>query len=82
MLIMTSERCPDCDSIIYIKPHPKLNNQGEIIISSHKHKQTETPHTIADGMYQDKDGVLWMTRFDDETRLPDYCCIHCGWCSE
>ncbi len=53
-----------------------------MIISSHKHKATDTPHTIADGMYQDKDGVLWMTRFDDETRLPDYCCIHCGWCSE
>jgi len=64
MLLMTSERCPDCTQIIYIRLLPK-----------------DIPHNliIADGCYLDRDGGLVITRFDETSVLPDYCCILCGW---
>ena len=31
MLIQTSERCPECDALIYLKAYAKKNNDGEII---------------------------------------------------
>jgi len=82
MLIMTSERCPDCDAIIYCKPSPKTNNKGEIILTQHTSDidgTGEVPHSIADGCYLDRDGVLVITRFDEDSCLPDYVCIFCGW---
>tara|TARA_R110000824_G_scaffold111767_1_gene260509 strand:+ start:255 stop:383 length:129 start_codon:yes stop_codon:yes gene_type:complete len=34
---------------------------------------------IADGCYLDREGCMTITRFDEDTVLPDYTCIHCGW---
>jgi hypothetical protein len=34
---------------------------------------------IADGCYLDNDGILCIAMFDDNTTLPDYVCIYCGW---
>lgn len=79
MLIMTSERCPECDSIVYMMLHPKRGNDGEWLL--HNDDQANVPHAHADGCYLDKDGVLCITRFDENTTEPDYCCIFCGWSS-
>mgnify|MGYP003630523740 CR=1 FL=1 len=64
MLLMTNERCPDCGQIIYIRLLPK-DMDNDLI--------------IADGCYLDQDGCLVITRFDENSLLPDYTCIHCGW---
>ena len=64
MKLMTSERCPECGQIIYIEFH---------------RKQLDNDLIIGDGCYLDKDGCLIITRFDDETLMPDYVCIHCNW---
>jgi len=64
MLLMTSERCPECHQIIYMR-FTRKDVQNEL--------------TIADGCYLDQEGIMTITKFDDETIVPDYCCIHCGW---
>jgi hypothetical protein len=64
MLLMTSERCPCCEQIVYMRLLPK-DMQNDLI--------------IADGCYLDRDSTLVIAIFDDKTVLPDYCCIHCGW---
>ena len=79
MLMMTSERCPECDSIVYMMLHPKRNNDGEIIVFGMGTQNT--PHGHADGCYLDKDGVLCIVRFDENTTEPDYRCIFCSWSS-
>ena len=64
MLLMTSERCPECTQIIYMRLARKdMNNEL----------------TIADGCYLDPSGIMTITNFDENTTVPDYCCIHCGW---
>jgi hypothetical protein len=64
MKLMTSERCPDCEQIIYMQLH---------------RKSMENDLNIGDGCYLDRDGVLVITGFDEDTKMPDYICIHCGW---
>jgi len=64
MLLMTCERCPECQQIIYMRL---------------ARKDTENELTIADGCYLDLNGIMTITNFDDNTTVPDYCCIHCGW---
>lgn len=81
-LLMTSERCPECDAIIYMKLYPKRNNEDSVAVLPHITTEVngvQIPHTIADGCYLDKDGVLCITIFEENTRQPDYCCILCGW---
>lgn len=80
MLLMTSERCPECDSIAYIRIHPKFNDEGNMIVRRDAdHGGGGPPHVVGDGCYLDRDGILCITRFDDNTRMPDYCCLFCGW---
>jgi len=64
MKLMTSERCPECQQIIYMQLHPKSTNNDLM---------------IGDGCYLDHDGVLCIVMFDENTLQPDYICIHCGW---
>ena len=78
-LIMTEERCPQCGQIIYMATHPKMNNDGDIIF--HQIDGQDMVHGIVDGVYLDRNNILWVVMFDDETKAPDYCCIHCGWSS-
>jgi len=77
MIVMTSDRCPHCDSIAYMLLHPKQNKAGEVIVYPEDGDQLK--HAHADGCYLDRDGVLCITRFDDNTLVPDYVCIFCGW---
>ena len=87
MLIMTEERCPECDQIVYMKLMPKKNSEGvhgaiEHITSTIiaiDGTEFESPHTGADGIYLDKDGVCCVTMFDEDTQMPDYVCIFCNW---
>lgn len=71
MLIMTSEPCPECGQLVYIKPHPKLNDNGEVI--------THGNYAIASNCYLDRLGVLCVTMMDFDTPQPSYVCIMCGW---
>jgi len=58
--------------------HPKQNKAGEVIV--YPMDGDDLPkHAHADGCYLDRDGVLCISNFDDNTRLPDYVCIFCGW---
>lgn len=77
MLIRTSDRCPDCDAIVYMLCHPQLNKDGEIIVK--QRHENELPHAIADGCYIDRDGILCITQYDEGTKTPDYFCIFCRW---
>lgn len=77
MLLMTSERCPQCGQIIYMVCHPKEYNDGGIIV--HDLNDGRMPHAIADGCYIDREEQLWISMFDENTKLPDYYCIHCRW---
>jgi len=63
MKLMTSERCVECDALVYMNVYPK--DQPGVI--------------IADGCYLDRDGILCITRFNENTKEPDYECIVCGW---
>jgi len=63
-LIMTSERCPECNQIIYMRL---------------ARKDTSNELHIADGCYLDQNGIMTIATFDEATITPDYCCIHCGW---
>ena len=65
MLLMTEERCPECTQIIYLRFARKQVHDENMV--------------IADGCYLDRNGIMNIVRFDDETIQPDYCCIHCGW---
>ena len=79
---MTSERCPDCDAIIYMKLYPKRNSENTVAVIPHCTTDVNgvaIPHSIADGVYLDKQGSLVITRFDVLTRTPDYYCIFCRW---
>tara|TARA_R110000824_G_C14654754_1_gene617088 strand:+ start:258 stop:500 length:243 start_codon:yes stop_codon:yes gene_type:complete len=78
MLIRTSERCPECDAICYLLAHPTLNTEGEIIVKE-INEEDKIPHAIADGCYIDRDGVLCITQYDENTHQPDYYCIFCRW---
>ena len=64
MLLMTSERCPECTQIVYIRLLPK-DLQNDLI--------------IADGCYLTRDGEFTIAMFGEDSVLPDYTCIHCGW---
>jgi len=64
MKLMTSERCPQCGQIIYIELH---------------RKQLQNDLIIGDGCYLDNDGCLVIARFDADSLMPDYVCIHCNW---
>lgn len=76
MLIMTNERCPECDSIIYMQCYPKKRDDGSIILPV---DCDDGPHAIADGCYLDRDAVFCITRFDENTSEPSYVCILCKW---
>ena len=76
-LIMTSERCPECDAIIYMVVYPKHNNDGEIGVV--KLKYQGVPHTIADGIYLERDSTLCIVQFEPGTSTPDYYCLVCQW---
>ena len=56
MKLMTSERCPECQQIIYMHFHRK-DLLNDLI--------------IGDGCYLDPNGVLCITRFDDNTKDTD-----------
>ena len=64
MKLITSERCPQCGQIIYIELH---------------RKQLQNDLIIGDGCYLDNDGCLVIARFDEDSLMPDYVCIHCNW---
>tara|TARA_R110001606_G_scaffold108312_1_gene233417 strand:+ start:600 stop:827 length:228 start_codon:yes stop_codon:yes gene_type:complete len=64
MLLMTSERCPIDNQIVYMRLLPK-DMDNDLI--------------IADGCYLDNEGILCIAMFDENTVQPDYICIHCGW---
>lgn len=76
MLIMTNERCPECDAIVYMMMHPKMKYEDEAI-------EVGIPSGgwlfIADGCYLDRNGVMCITRFDENTTTPSYYCIMCKW---
>ena len=74
-LIMTEDRCPDCGQIIYMVVWPKKRNALDHIVIDYQ----GTKHGIADAIYVDRQGLLWTTRFDENTDMPDYTCIHCEW---
>ena len=76
MMLMTSERCPECDAIIYMVCYPKKRDDDSIILPF---QCEDGPHAIADGCYLDRDGVLCITRFDEFTAEPTYACIMCKW---
>lgn len=76
MLIPTSSYCPECDQILYMLCHAKKNNLREIISVD---CDEEYPHSIADAVYLDKDGVLCIVQFDEDTKQPDYFCLFCRW---
>ena len=65
MLIMTMERCLECHQLIYMRLARKAVADENMI--------------IGDGCYLDDRGVMTVVAFDEDTVLPDYCCIHCGW---
>ena len=75
MLMMTNERCPECNQISYMVIYPKQNKKGEYIV----HRIRHLDHSMGDGCYLDNDGVLCIVRFDEDTYTPDYYCIHCEW---
>ena len=79
MMLPTSERCPDCEALIYIIIYPKIDQVGEYIIVEGKHDGKM--HHLGDGCYLERDGTLSICRYDEMTSLPDYQCIHCGWSS-
>lgn len=56
---------------------PKEYNDGGIIV--HDLNNGTMPHAIADGCYLDREEQLWITIFDENTKTPDYYCIHCRW---
>ena len=66
MLILTSERCPECDSIVYMLVYPQTD-------------VTRDGQSFADGIYLDKDGILNVTMLGENSVLPTYSCIFCGW---
>ena len=75
MLIPTSERCPECDSLVYMKVYQKKENQENVInINAGEHNCF-----IADGVYLDQAGIMCIAFFDENTRSPDYYCIYCRW---
>tara|TARA_R110002096_G_scaffold146753_1_gene305599 strand:- start:1449 stop:1691 length:243 start_codon:yes stop_codon:yes gene_type:complete len=76
-LIMTSERCPECDATIYMVVYPKHNIDGDIGVVPLKYKNV--PHTIADGIYLDRDSTLCIVQFEKGTIHPDYYCLVCQW---
>ena len=81
-LLMTSDRCPECDAIIYMKLYPKRNSEDTVGVIPWVTTEVDgvhVPHTIADGTYLDRDGVLCITKFDELSRTPDYVCIVCRW---
>lgn len=77
MMIMTSSFCPQCDQIMYMVCAPKKRDDGSIILTQKEYEGN--PHTIADGIYLDKDGVCCVAHFDQSTQPPYYYCIHCRW---
>ena len=77
-MILTSERCPECDSIVYMVVYPQTHPEGgENRVKLHP--WIPLPQSFADGIYLDKDGVLNVTKFDEDSVLPTYSCIFCGW---
>jgi len=77
-LLLTNERCPECEQITYMLLHPKCKTDtyDPVIIDI---EGEELPHVILDGVYADRDEALVVTRFDEWTHMPEYYCIHCGW---
>lgn len=71
MLIMTSERCPQCGQIIYMKPHPKKDDNDNILIHD--------GHAVAGNCYLDIQGSMTIAMMDYDVPTPSYVCIHCGW---
>lgn len=77
MLIQTSNYCPECDQMLYMLCHPKRGGDLKEIIAVDCDE--EYPHAIADGVYLDKDGVLCVAQFEEDTKRPDYFCLFCRW---
>tara|TARA_Y100000401_G_scaffold115804_1_gene120197 strand:- start:1437 stop:1691 length:255 start_codon:yes stop_codon:yes gene_type:complete len=75
-LLRTSERCPECDAIIYMKIYPTLIPEGDVVIIE---TDNDEDLFIADGVYLDRDGVCCITQYDENTRQPDYYCLLCRW---
>ena len=76
MLIMTSERCPQCDALLWMRIDGKKHNheserEGEYIVID--------GHGMAANVYLDRDGVLCVTQTDDNSNQPEYDCLVCGW---
>ncbi len=81
MLILTSERCPECDSIVYMVVYPRTDRDRDGVdrVRLHPILGDKLPQSFADGVYLDKDGVLNVTMLDEDSVLPTYSCIFCGW---
>jgi hypothetical protein len=74
-LIHTSEPCPECGCLVFMVAWPKKqDNLTHVVIDFNG-----TPHGIADAIYLDRDGVLNVVQFDENTQQPDYFCMHCEW---
>jgi hypothetical protein len=78
MLIMTSERCPQCDALLWIRidgkkhrHHIPTERDAEYIVYD--------GHGLAANVYLDRDGVLCVTQTDDDSKQPEYQCVVCGW---
>lgn len=74
-LIQTSERCPQCGSLVFMVTWPKKqDNLTNVVVNFQG-----MPHSIADGVYLDHEGILNVVQFDENTQQPDYFCIQCEW---
>ena len=83
MLVMTSERCPNCDSIIYMVIYPKKSkvDNEDVMKNILVYDVNGIEHIMGDGCYLSKDGEMTVTMFDEDTWMPEYYCIFCRWTS-
>lgn len=76
MMIMTSERCPSCDALLWMKIDGKRQNAMR---EEEKDYIVVDGHGLAANVYLDRDGVLCVTQTDDDSKQPEYQCLVCGW---
>ena len=72
-MLMTSERCPQCDALLWIKIDGKRRPEDMeqyLVIDG---------HGLGANVYLDREGVLCVTQTDDNAHQPTYDCLVCGW---
>ena len=62
--------------VVYPQTH---HRGGEDRVKVHPILGDKLPQSFADGIYLDKDGVLNVTMLGEDSVLPTYSCIFCGW---